>query len=203
MVGVLSPLHRRSPVEGRRFVAGYVVGVLAAATTVSVLAYLAGAAVAAVLPDRARLLLLAAALAVLGVLDLTGRTPFLMRQVPRRHAMGMAAGWRGVAWGADLALLVTTQKTTSLPWAALAVVVLVDPGSAAVLVPAMLLAYVVQLVLGTWADHVPGAAFAGAERRLVRWLRPGPGGVLRCLSPLQIACSAPRSALPRVRAWLS
>jgi hypothetical protein len=187
MVGVLSPLYRRSPVEGRRFVAGYVVGVLAAATTLSVLAYVAGAGMEQVVPDRARQVLLAAVLAGLGLLDLAGRTPFLMRQVPQRYAMGMSAGWRGLAWGADLALLVTTQKTTSLPWAALAVVVLVAPGSAAVLVPAMLLAYLVQLVLGTWADHVPGAAFLGAERRLVRWLRVTTGVVLLCLALLQIA----------------
>lgn len=186
MVGVLSPLYRRSPVEGRRFVAGYVVGVLAGATLVSVLAYVAGAVVAAVLPDPARRLLLAAALAGLGLLDLAGRTPYLMRQVPQRYAVGMSPGWRGLAWGADLALLVTTQKTTSLPWAALAVVVLAAPGAAAVLVPAMLLAYLVQLLLGVWADHVPGAAFLGAERRLVRALRVLTGVVLLWLALLQI-----------------
>ena len=65
-------------------------------------------------------------------------------------------------------------------------VVLVAPGAAAVLMPAMLLAYLVQLLLGTWADHVPGGAFLGAERRLVRVLRAGAGGVLLCLALLQI-----------------
>ena len=172
--------------EGRRFVAGYVVGVLAGAILVSMLAYLAGALVTTVLPAPAGRALLAAVLAGLGLLDLAGRTPFLMRQVPQRYAMGVSPGWRGVAWGADLALLVTTQKTTSMPWAALAMVVLVVPGAVAVLVPAMLLAYVVQLLLGVWADHLPGAAFLGAERRLVRALRLLSGGVLLCLALLLI-----------------
>jgi hypothetical protein len=180
MVGVTSPLYRRSRAGGIRFIAGHLVGLLAGGSLVAALAYSLGHALAPV-PVRWRAVLLGVLLVALGLLDLAGRTPYLMRQVPQAYARSLAPGWRGLIWGFDLALLVTSQKTSSLIWGALAVAVLLAP-DAAVLVPvAMVVISTLLLVVGVILDHVPDRGFITYERTLVRWGRAVAGVGLLCL----------------------
>lgn len=184
MVGVTSPLYRRSRADGARFVLGYAIGLLAGGTLMAMLAFGAGTALRAAVPEAWRAAALALVLVVLGVLDIINRTPHPMRQVPQSYARTLPPGWRGLVWGFDLALLVTSQKTTSLVWGALAAVVLLAPDLAAVLVAVLVLVSVGQLLAGVLADHLPDRRFIGYERIVVRWARTGAGVVLVCLGLL-------------------
>jgi hypothetical protein len=180
MVGVTSPLYRRSRSAGNRFVAGYAIGLLGGGTLVAMLAFSVGSALRAAVPQQWRLVLLVLVLAGLGVLDLLNRTPHMMRQVPQSYAHTLAPGWRGLIWGFDLALLFTSQKTTSLVWGALAAVVLLEPGFAVLLVAVMVAAFVTQLLIGVVLDHLPDGRFIGYERIVVRWARVAAGVGLLC-----------------------
>lgn len=127
MVGVtdLKLKDRRS--EGWRFLRGLSAGYFMGTLFVSIL--LAGLAL--LLRDVADLdvlrnLLLASSL-ILGVTDLLGRTPNTNRQVPQRFIRDVRPMPRGLLWGFDLSLLVTTQKTASLLWVALLGLILVGP----------------------------------------------------------------------------
>jgi hypothetical protein len=121
MVGVSNPIMRRDRRGGWRFIAGFGAGLAVAA------ALLAGPllllqALAQLAPEPVRIGLLVALVAALAVADVRNRTPHVWRQVPQRfaHELGHLPGRLGLIWAVDLGLLVTTQKTTSLLWIALA-----------------------------------------------------------------------------------
>lgn len=64
-----------------------------------------------------------AVLLLFGLLDLANMTPMSQRQVPQSFVRSLTAGPRNLLWGADLGLLVTSQKTTSLIWIGLSLAV--------------------------------------------------------------------------------
>ena len=160
MIGVSGPLHAEDRRAASRFVAGIAVG--AAVTTLALGMVVAVAAgLLAAVPTPVRIAVATAGLLVLGVLDLTDRTPMMQRQVPQRFARVLDHGTRGLMWGADLATVVSTRKTSSLPW----VVLLVAPlsGSPAIAVAAVVtanLAFVAGVALQT---KLPGASLLGGR----------------------------------------
>lgn len=182
MVGVVGPMLRRSPGEAYNFILGYAVGYLAGGTVLVTVAYGVGQLLRAVVPHGPRVVALILVLVVLGALDLADRTPQAKRQVPQRHARNISPGWRGVVWAFDLALLFTTRKTTSLVWAALATLVLLDPDGALWFLLVLVVVSVGHLVVGTYLDHVMNDRSIGGELRLVRWSRAIAGGGMVCLA---------------------
>ena len=134
MAGVSGPLSRQRPGAAARFLLGLAGGGLLAGLLVALAAWLLGTVVGALLPASVRWPLLAAICLVLGVADMIDRTPHVWRQVPQALVRRLRPGVLGMAWGFDLGLLVTTQKTASLIWVALAAAVLVQPASAPVMV---------------------------------------------------------------------
>jgi hypothetical protein len=186
MVGVTSPLYHRSPGDGRRFIIGHAVGLAAGGALLAMITYAVGSLITRGVPLPVRVGVFVAVVLLLGVLDLLGRTPHMMRQVPQQYARSMEPGWRGVIWGVDLALLFTSQKTTSLLWGALAAVVLLAPGLAFVVPAAMVLVSISALILGVMLNHVPGGGFIGYERFIVRGGRVFAGAGLLCVGLLQI-----------------
>ncbi|GAA4254583.1 hypothetical protein GCM10022255_059820 [Dactylosporangium darangshiense] len=182
MVGVVAPMLRRSPEEAHNFMFGYLAGYLAGGSLLVMIAYGVGRLLEATVPHLARIIAWAAVLVVLGVLDIVNRTPHAMRQVPQRHARNVSPGWRGVVWSFDLALLFTTRKTTSLVWAALATLVLLDPGGALWFLAVMVIVSVGQLVIGTYLDHLMTVHNIGGELLFIRLSRVVSGGVMVCLA---------------------
>jgi len=164
-------MRRRSPDEFRSFIYGYGAGYLAGATLLGLVTYELGELLGAAVPLQVRSALLGLTLVALGMLDILDRTPYAMRQVPQRHVRNLRPGWRGVIWGADLALVFTTQKTTSLVWAALLSVAFIAPSLAALLVAIMVVTAIAQVIIGTLTSHIPGEGDAVRERYLVRWCR--------------------------------
>ena len=187
MIGVSGPLNAEDPRGATRFVTGLAIG---AATTTLVLGTVA-AVVAALLvpvPGVVRITVAIAGLLVLGLLDLANRTLELRRQVPQRFARVLDPGARGLLWGADLATLVSTRKTTSLPWVALAVVPLLGrPAIAAAVIATANLVFVAGIAMQTKIEHANmlrgrfGAINIGQEIGLVRRLA---GLLLLCCAGL-------------------
>lgn len=125
MVGVSNPIMRANPQEGWRFLAGFAVGLAAAALTLlGPLLLLASAA--GMIHPTVRTVLVIGVLLGFGIADLLNRTPHIWRQVPQRFARELQPGRLGLIWGYDLGLLFTTQKTTSLLWISLAGAVLTE-----------------------------------------------------------------------------
>ena len=133
MAGVAGPMLRYERSAAVRLLTGLMMGELAAGMLLAVPAYLLGQAAHAALPGEARLWLVVGACVIFGVADLANRTPHTWRQVPQRLIWQLGPGRRGLAWGFDLGLLVTTQKVVSLIWVAVIASVLLDPAGAAVL----------------------------------------------------------------------
>src|SRR5258706_7845760 len=127
MAGVAGPMLRRSTAQGTRFLLGLLVGELLASSLLAVAAYLVGTVVGFVAPLPLREVLTAVIVLGLGVADLMNRPPHIWRQVPQGFVRTMPPGRLGLVWGFDLGLLFTTQKSTSLTWAALAAVTLLLP----------------------------------------------------------------------------
>ncbi|GAB3953380.1 hypothetical protein [Micromonospora vulcania] len=149
MAGVAGPMLRRNVFEGIRFLLGLAVGGVIAGVILAVPVYFAGTLLQQALPEWLRLVLLAAVGAWLGVSDLRDRTPHIWRQVPQRLVRVLPGGTLGVVWGIDLGLLFTTQKTVSLIWLALAGVLLVDAGSAPLVLICVVL--VASLLVSLWS----------------------------------------------------
>src|SRR5579875_1935508 len=137
MAGVAGPMLRRDRAQGSRFLLGLLAGGMAASAGLAVLVYAAGTPISSLVPPRYRALLAALLIAGFGLADLTGRTPHVWRQVPQRLVRVLPPGRLGLVWGFDLSLLFTTQKTTSLAWAALTGLLLLAPSGALVALLAM------------------------------------------------------------------
>ena len=174
MAGVASPMMDRSKAEGTRFLAGLLAGGVAGATILALPVYLLGRALG-LLPGWASLAGAVVVLVLLGLADLRQRTPHVWRQVPQTLWHRLTPGWLGTVWGFDLALLFTTQKTTSLIWACVAAVVLLDPSLAAVALVAISVtstAFVVVSTVAPGAVHRTGVGWSG---RWVTRIRRGSG----------------------------
>jgi hypothetical protein len=168
MAGVAGPMGRR---DRARFLLGLAAGGAAAGLVLSVPVYLVGQLLLAALPLPARVVALVVVALGLAAADLLGRTPHVWRQVPQRFIRTLPPGPLGLVWGFDLGLLVTTQKTTSLPWLALAAVALLDPSLAPlVLVTLSLVATIgiTALSLTAWARTLEGGMDWSWIRR-ARW----------------------------------
>lgn len=180
MAGVAGPMLRHDRAAAVRFLLGLLIGGLAGSLVLAVPVYLVGRLAEASLPGTVRWLVFGAVVVLFGVLDLGLRTPHVRRQVPQRLLHVMKPGQLGLVWGADLAMLFTTQKTTSLLWVTLAGLVLVAPAAApAVLVAAWAAAWLAIVVLSI---RRPTLVPIGEERLawqdLVRILRRSSGTTL-------------------------
>lgn len=127
MAGVAGPMLRRSKAQGARFLSGLMVGELVSSALMATMLYVLGTLVSLVTPRSVREVATAVIVLVLGIADLRDRTPHIWRQVPQRYVRTLPPGQLGLVWGFDLALLFTTQKTTSLTWVVLAAVGLLSP----------------------------------------------------------------------------
>lgn len=148
MTGVAGPMYRRSHAAGRIFVLGLLAGGLVGVMFLALIAYLLNSGLRALVPEYARWWIFAGGLVVLGVSDMINRTLHVWRQVPQGFVRRLPPGRLGVVWGADLGLLFTTQKTSSLLWAAI-------PGSVFVHYSVLLFpAIVIVYVLCVWLRSV-------------------------------------------------
>jgi hypothetical protein len=152
MAGVAGPMLRYDRPGAVRFLFGLLIGGLAGSAVLAVPVYVLGRLAELLLAEQVRWVMFGAAVAVAGAADLALRTPHVQRQVPQALVRSMKPGALGLVWGVDLAMLFTTQKTTSLLWAALAGLVLVAPGYA----PAVLTA--------SWAAAWLAIAFLSVRR---------------------------------------
>lgn len=133
MAGVAGPQLRADRRAGFRFLIGLAVGGAVAGLLLALPLYVVGELAGRLASEQVRAGVVAAAAVLFGLLDLAGRTPHVWRQVPQRLWHVLAPGRLGLVWGADLGLLVTTQKTTSLLWVAIPAVALLRPGFVPVL----------------------------------------------------------------------
>jgi len=127
MAGVAGPMLRRSKAQGARFLSGLMFGELVSSALMATMLYLLGTLVSLVAPLIVREVATAVVVVALGVADLRNRTPHIWRQVPQRFVRSLPPGQLGLVWGFDLALLFTTQKSTSLTWVVLAATGLLYP----------------------------------------------------------------------------
>ncbi|MGW1105327.1 hypothetical protein [Streptomyces sp. NPDC002540] len=160
----------RSRSEGTRFLAGLFAGEVIAATLMSPVVYVIGAGLAVLVPHTGLQVVMAAVAVILGVADLLNRTPHIWRQVPQSLVRTHPPGMLGLSWGFDLALLFTTQKTTSLTWAALAAALLLHPSFSWLYLVGMAVVGVLTIALRsiTW-NFVPLSEFGD---RLQPWFVP-------------------------------
>ena len=168
MAGVAGPMLRRSRSAAARFLTGLAVGGVAAGLLLAVPTYLLGAVARGVLPEHARLVALAAICALLATADLALRTPHVWRQVPQRLQDVLPPGSLGAAWGFDLGLLFTTQKTTSLLWVTLAALVLLGPDASGPVLAGTAAAAALAVAVATVRFN-PFADSTG--ERAIRWFR--------------------------------
>jgi hypothetical protein len=159
MAGVAGPQLRVDVRAGTRFLIGLAVGGAIAGLLLALPVFLLGQAVGQVASEQVRLGIVATLAFIFGILDLAGRTPHVWRQVPQRLWHVLAPGRLGLVWGADLGLLVTTQKTTSLLWLSIPAVALLRPG----FVPATLvtLSLIATLVVAAASFRVWQSAAKG------------------------------------------
>lgn len=148
MVGVAGPMFRRSRIEGMRFLAGFTLGQLMSALFLSVAIIAIGMVVAYVFPWQFRITLFAAGAVLLALADKTGRTPQVSRQVPVDLYHRLESGRLGFAWGADVGLLFTTQKTSSMPWLGLLAATMLVPTAALPMLMSLALASAASLLVG-------------------------------------------------------
>lgn len=161
MAGVAGPQLRTDRRAGARFLIGLAVGGVVAGLLLALPLYVVGEAVGRVASEQVRTGIVATLAVAFGIVDLAGKTPHVWRQVPQRLWHVLAPGRLGLVWGADLGLLVTTQKTTSLLWVAIPAMTLLRPE----FVPALLVA----------VSLIATLVVAAASFRL--WLSASKGGM--------------------------
>lgn len=147
MAGVAGPMLRRSPLQGSRFLAGLLIGELAGSALLATALFGVGSLLAWLVPLQGRIWMAAAVVLAFGLLDIFDRTPHIWRQVPQKYVRSLQPGRLGLVWGFDLSLLVTTQKSTSLTWAALAGVTLLAPSATWPVVIAMAVVGVLAIAI--------------------------------------------------------
>ena len=177
MAGVAGPMLRSSRATGARFLAGLLVGEIAAGVLLAVPAFLLGEGLRIILAPQARLWAVAAICVVFGLADLANRTPRVGRQVPEELIRRLPPGSLGLAWGFDLGLLFTTQKAVSLIWVAIAAAILLDPPVAAVLIVGIaVVASMTVMAISIWRR--PGVDRLSGWRLRVRLARQGSGAAI-------------------------
>lgn len=124
MAGVACPMMRSSRAEGTRFLVGLGAGTLLGGVMLAAVAYSISLVAQSAMSHIVRIYLLAILCVALGLADLTNNTPHTWRQVPQALIRHLPPGRVGLVWGIDIGLVATTQKVTSLLWAALAAFVL-------------------------------------------------------------------------------
>jgi len=186
MAGVAGPMLQRDRAHGSRFLAGLLAGGLAASAGLAALVYAAGTPISSLVPPRYRALLAALVIAGFGLADLAGRTPHVWRQVPQRLVRVLPPGRLGLVWGFDLSLLFTTQKTTSLAWAALTGLLLLAPSGALVALLAMTLAGTAAVTVrsATWGRGTGNSAVGDRRRPWFLPMRRSAGIALLLLAVL-------------------
>lgn len=169
MAGVAVPMIQEQIKTAVRFLAGLAIGVLASSFVLGLCILVVGSALHALLPLSIRVGLLAVLCAVMGTADIFNRTPHVWRQVPQALVRRLSPGFLGVAWGADLGLLFTTQKAASLIWAAIGGALLLYPqdGIALLLIIGLLNSATIVL-RSSW---IKGERLSHGTRRDRRWLR--------------------------------
>ncbi|MCX5066987.1 hypothetical protein OOJ91_14140 [Micromonospora lupini] len=176
MAGVAGPMLRDDRWGGTRFLLGLLVGGILGAAVLAVPFYLLATGVTAVLPEAVRVGLVIVVALGFGVADLRQRTPHVWRQVPQSLVRTLPPGSLGVVWGFDLALLFTTQKTTSFLWVALAALVLLSPAAlpttlivVAVLAVLSMVALSIRKPTTTPIDEEKGRRWQDWQRIIRRW----------------------------------
>ncbi|MES9542603.1 hypothetical protein [Actinomadura sp. NPDC000600] len=191
MAGVAGPMLRRSRRRGAKFLAGLAVGGALAGLMLAVPAYVLGVLLRSVLPEPVRVWLVVAAAVAFAVADMLNRTPHVWRQVPQELVHRLPPGTLGVTWGFDLGLLFTTQKTTSLIWAAMGAVVLLRPDVGAALLVALSLIVSVAVTAWSMSDRAMGLLGSGKDHRWARTLRRASGaGLLLAAAAWALAWAA-------------
>lgn len=168
MVGVSGPMVRQSSARALRFGMGLAIAFIIASLFVALLLGALSQLILAA-PLEGRSIVCSVILAGLAAADVSGHTPYMVRQVPQRMIHTLPPGLRGIAWGFDLGLLVTTQKATSLIWGALAGAVLfAGPNGVVSVVLAIAIAYLggtaATLIVPAWRQRMlPRSPLAGAS----------------------------------------
>ncbi len=135
MVGVASPMLIRSPWQGLRFVLALTAGTFLAAAVVASVVSILSMALSPVGTEGQRTWAAAIVVAVLGILDVLGKTPHVHRQTPKPlYGVLRSKSLLGLVWGFDIGLLVTTIKKTSLLWAGLILAAMHGPAAVTVTV---------------------------------------------------------------------
>lgn len=172
MAGVASPL-RGHGTQMWRFLGGLTLGGVLGGGLLGLVIFTVGLPLESLIGKEERVYILTIAAIILGSLDIVGRTPQLHRQVPQA-LRSLSPGVRGLLWGVDLGLVVTTRKTSSLLWLAAIGLLLFQSSSAASAMVgfAMVATFVVGMrVLGPNARH----ARTAAPRRTLRLVQIGSG----------------------------
>jgi hypothetical protein len=168
MAGVAGPLLRSNIRKGIQFLSGLLVGEAVAGTLLAIPAYLLSSLLRPLLPAVGRLWAVAAISIVLAAADFVNRTPQMRRQVPQDLIHKLPYGMLGVAWGIDLGLLVTTRKTASLIWVAIAAGVLLNPPLAALIAAGVPVVSALALVIASMIYRPAPPGRAGARLRALR-----------------------------------
>jgi hypothetical protein len=182
MSGVAGPMLRNRRSAGGRFLAGLLVGELAASILLAVPAFLVGKTLSAVIGLQARLWVVAAICLFFGLADLANRTPRFSRQVPEDLIGKLPPGPLGLAWGFDLGLLFTTQKAVSLIWVAIAATVLLDPPLASAVIIGI--GVIASMAVAAFSLWWPGGGRPSTWASRVRQARYGSGAVILALFTL-------------------
>lgn len=127
MVGVSGPEFQRRQNAAWRFVGALTFGFVCTTVLIGLILSLISFAINSGTDPTIRAWLAVIGFVFLGCLDILGRTPHVDRQVPQKLATSLSPGPRGLLWGLDLGALLTTQKSTSLIWAALLGATLLSP----------------------------------------------------------------------------
>jgi hypothetical protein len=149
MVGVAGPLWKRDRRRATVLLVGLTLGQALGGSIIAATVWAVGSALGSLLSLDQRLLVWGLICGIVGLADLIQHTPQVARQVSKGLMHVLPAFPLGVVWGVDLGLMVTTRKTTSLMWAALAGVLLLAPQLAPLLVLGSLVAISTLLTVRT------------------------------------------------------
>lgn len=176
MAGVAGPMLKRSKPQGARFLAGLWIGGVVASALLATIVFAVGSVTVWLIPPLVRQIAAGVLLVLFAVLDLAARTPHIWRQVPVQYLKTLPPGRLGLAWGFDLSLLFTTQKSTSLTWVALTGLVLLAPGASWLTLCGMTTVSVLMIVWRSIVFQLRGPAKLGDFRQSwFHWMRRASG----------------------------